>query len=226
MKLACLPLLCLPLFALADAERLPYTCDNGSRIEISFSTPAEGRPQATLHFADSQLVLPQVPAASGVSYKQDGIGLHTKDEQAIFEDGKGNMRRCQLGQQAPAEPNVAPATSSFIDIQGSVTYLARIALPPDAVLTLRVQDRSRNGKSILTLSEQSIELNGLQVPVPFQITIDRDLLGKKSRPFITARIERKGKLLFIEDKVYPALPDGQPEAGEIRLKPAGKALKK
>ncbi len=225
MKPACLPLLCLPLFALADTERLPYTCDNGSRIEISFSTPAEGRPQATLHFADSQLVLPQVPSASGVSYKQDGIGLHTKGEQAIFEDGKGNMRRCQSGQHAPAGTNAA-TTSSFIDIQGSVTYLVRMALPPDAVLTLRVQDRSPNGKSVLTLSEQSIELNGLQVPIPFQITIDRDLLGKQSRPFITARIERKGKLLFIEDKLYPALPEGQPQAGEIRLKPAGKALKK
>ena len=222
MKRCLLPLLCLPLLALADGERLPYTCDNGSRIDISFSTPVDGRPSASLHFADTSITLPQVPAASGAAYRQDGIGLHTKDDEAIFEDGKGNLRHCLRGEKPPASAASTAATSSFIDITGSVSYLVRMALPRDAVLTLRVQDTLRLGAQPRTLAEQSIPLDGQQVPIAFQMLVDRDLLRKKARLTVSARIERAGKVLFVHDKVYPAQTDGQALPLEITLKPAGK----
>ena len=222
MKFHHLPFLLLPLIAQAEGEKIPYTCDNGSRIEISFVTPADGRPQATLHFSDATLVLPQVPAASGNSYKQEGIGLHTKDDEAIFEDGKGNLRHCLRGEKPPASAASTAATSSFIDITGSVSYLVRMALPRDAVLTLRVQDPLRPGVQARTLAEQSIPLDGQQVPIAFQMLVDRDLLRKKARLTVSARIERPGKVLFINDKVYPATTDGQGLPLEITLKPAGK----
>ena len=74
MKTATLLLLSL-LFALPAqaAERQPYTCDNGSRLDISFAEDAEGRPQATLHFADEAMILPQVPAASGALYRKGRV---------------------------------------------------------------------------------------------------------------------------------------------------------
>jgi putative lipoprotein len=221
MKLFSLALLCLPLLVQAEGERLPYTCDNGSRIDISFSTSSDGRPQATLHFADSQLVLPQVPSASGNAFKQDEIALYTKDEQAIFEDGKGNIRRCQLGQEMPTSSAPA-ASSSFIDITGEITYPPGSQLPTNAQLILRVQDKARRGKSFLTLAEQRIDLRGQIMPIAFQITIDRDLLRKNAQPFVTAVVESKGKRLFIEDKHYAALHDQQPRPLSIMLKASGK----
>lgn len=223
--LLALGLTLLPLSALADGERLLYTCDNGSRIEISFSAADDGRPQATLHFADEAVTLPQVPAASGALYRNDVIRLHTKDGDAIFEDDKGNVRRCTRGTMAslgaPARAVAsAPATaSSFIDIPGSVSYPVRMALPPDAVLIVRVQDVSRADAPARTLAEQRIELAGQQVPIPFQTTVDRDLVGKKARLIVAARIEHAGKLLFISERRYPALIDGQPKRVEILMKP-------
>ena len=223
MKFHHLPFLLLPLIAQAEGEKIPYTCDNGSRIDISFLTPADGRPQATLHFSDAVLVLPQVPAATGSSYKQDGIGLHTKDDEAIFEDGKGNLRHCQRGEKPPAGAQSTAAASSFIDITGSVSYpVVHKALPRDAVLTLRVQDTVRPGAAARTLAEQSIGLDGQQGPIAFQMLVDRDLLRKKARLTVSARIERAGKVLFVHDKVYPAQTDGQALPLEITLKPAGK----
>ncbi|HXE40453.1 MAG TPA: YbaY family lipoprotein [Azonexus sp.] len=219
MKLKYLPLLLLPLTALADGERLTYRCDNDSRIDLSFATGSEGRPQATLHFADGDLTLPQVPSASGALYRADDIRLHTRDNEAIFEDGKGNVRRCTQGATPPAQAAATPpAASSFLDITGSVSYRQRMALPPDAILVVRVQDTARAGARARTLAEQRIELGGRQVPVAFSTTIDRDLIGKSARITVSARVERRGKLLFVSDKPYPALRNGEPNPVDIQLK--------
>ncbi len=226
MKIATLLIFPL-LFALpvhAAAERQPYTCDNGSRLDISFTEDAEGRPQATLHFADEAMILPQVPAASGALYRQGDIRLHTRGDEAFFEDARNNQRRCTRGTVPPATPKAAqPATSSFVEIGGSVSYVARIALPPDAILIIRVLDTARGGAPARVLVEQRYELNGAQVPIPFAATIDRDLIGKKARLSVSARIEQGGKLRFFSDKAYPPLKDGQPVPVDIILKPAGKA---
>src|SRR5574343_847889 len=107
----------LPLCAIAAEERTPYACNNGSRLDISYSADADGRPQATLHFADEAVVLPQVPAASGSLYRNGDIRLHTKGDDAVFEDGKGNLRRCSRGAAPPRPvPAAQPAaSSSFVD---------------------------------------------------------------------------------------------------------------
>lgn len=221
MKRYALPLLLIPFCAIANDEKIAYTCadgsSNGSRIDISFLADMSGRPQATLHFADEAITLPQVPAASGALYRSGEIRLHTKGDDAIIEDGKGNLRRCLLGDKPPATSQAAPQTaaaSSFIDINGTVSYLSRIALPPGAILSVRIQAGKR------TLVEQSYELNGAQVPIPFSATVDRDLIGKKARLTIAAKISVGGKVRFLSEQVTPAMQNGLPQAVEILLKPA------
>lgn len=218
--LLALPLVLLfPLSAFAGDERLAYTCDNGSHMDISFSADISGRPSATLHFADAAVVLPQVPAASGALYRSGDIRLATKGDDAIFEDGKNNLRRCSRGSVAPVMPQAAAqpaATSSFIDIAGRVSYLARIALPPNAILKIRIQSGQR------TLADQRYELNGAQVPIPFSATVDRDLIGKKASATVSARIEAGGKLLFASANPTPATKNGQPIPVNIVLKPASR----
>ena len=217
-----LPLLSLFFCAVvhAEVERIPYTCDDGSRFEAAFSTDTDGRPQASLQFAGRPLTLPQVPAASGALYRGEGVALHTKEDGALFDDGQGKLRRCTRSEAAPAPITSRPpaAPGSFVDITGSVAYRARIALPPDAVLVIRIQDTSRADAPAFTLAEQRIELAGLQVPIPFKMTVDRDLLRKNARITVAARIQRGSTLLFINDTSYPALIDGQPRHVEMVLK--------
>lgn len=224
-----LPLVLLPCIAsapLAEEARIPFTCDNGSLIEIAFPATADGRPQAVVHFADEAVWLPRVPAATGATYRQDGLVLHLQDDDAMLEDGKGNRRQCRRGHVGPATPQAAAPAGSFVDIAGSVTYPLRIALPPDAVLTVLIQDRPQAGGPRRTLAEQSIALTGRQVPIAFDLTVDRDLLGKTPRLTVSARIERAGKLLFVSDKHYPATPDRPAEALVINLRPASVSQKK
>jgi len=217
-------LLLLSLFfcavAHAQVERVPYACDDGSRLAAAFSTDNDGRPQATLFMGDREFTLPLVPAASGALYRDGDLRFHTKGDDAVFEDGRNPMRRCTRGEAAPppaaAKPPSAP--SSFVEITGSVAFPARGALPAGALLVIRVQDTSRADAPAFTLAEQRIELAGLQVPIPFRMTVDRDLLRKNARITVAARIQRGGNLLFINDTGYPALIDGQPRHVEMVLK--------
>jgi putative lipoprotein len=156
-----------------------YRCDDGSSLDVLFSTAADGRNQAMLTLGETTLTLPQVPAASGALYRANDIRLHTKGDEALFEDAKGKVRHCKQGDTPPATATpTKPLISSFIDISGNVSYLQRIALPPDAVLIVRIQDVSRAGAPARILAEQRIELAGRQVPIAFQTTVDRDLIGK------------------------------------------------
>lgn len=219
MKRYALPLLLLPISALATEPAVTYRCDDGSSLDVLFSTAADGRNQAMLTLGETTLTLPQVPAASGALYRANDIRLHTKGDEAMYEDAKGKVRHCKQGETPPATATpTKPLISSFIDISGNVSYLQRIALPPDAVLIVRIQDVSRAGTPARILAEQRIELAGRQVPIAFQTTVDRDLIGKRARITAAARIERGGKLLFISDKSYPAIRNGQAVPVEMTLK--------
>lgn len=218
MKRYALPLLLLPISALATEPAVTYRCDDGS-LDVLFSTAADGRNQAMLTLGETTLTLPQVPAASGALYRANDIRLHTKGDEALFEDAKGKVRHCKQGDTPPATATpTKPLISSFIDISGNVSYLQRIALPPDAVLIVRIQDVSRADAPARILAEQRIELAGRQVPISFQATVDRDLIGKRARITAAARIERGGKLLFISDKSYPVIRNGQAVPVEMTLK--------
>lgn len=222
MQRYALPLLLLPLAALANGERLPYFCDNGKRIEISFLTSPDGRPQAILHLADRAITLPQVATASGVLYRADDIRLQRSGDEAMIEDAAGQLQRCRQGSAPPVtQASAKPAASSFLDISGRVFYFSRIALPPDAILIVRIQDSARRGRPARILAEQQIELSGQQVPISFQTTVDRDLIGKKARVTASAHIEHHGKILFASSQSHPALNKGQAINVDMQLQRAG-----
>ena len=225
MKKLLITLALLPSLAFAGEPATTYTCDDGSKMSVAMSADPDGRPLATLNIGGNSQTLALIPSASGTHYRGDGANFYTKGDDAIFDDGKGQMRRCTRGDAPPPLPAQAqpPAVSSFVDIGGSVAYLQRIALPPDAVLIVRVQDTSRADAKARTLAEQTIELAGQQVPINFQLTVDRDLIGKKARLTLAARIERRGKLLFINDQSYPVkLIDGKSHS-EMILRQVGAA---
>lgn len=209
MKLALLTLLFFPLSIVASEQPLRYHCDNGTVLDISFFADSSGRPQATLHFVDQNVTLPSVPSASGALYRAGDVRLHTKGDEAIFDDSRGNLRRCSRQIPPQPTPKADPASSTFIEIRGNVTYRTRLALPPGALLTLVVRDAAR-AKTPSVLIEQQYELNDAQVPIPFSLLVDRDLIGKKSRLTVSARIETGKRLRFVSEKPMVVTAPGEP----------------
>jgi putative lipoprotein len=107
-----------------------------------------------------------------------------------------------------------PATAV---VSGDVTYLQRIALPPDAVVTVRLQDISKMDVPAVLLGEQQIETGGRQVPIPFEVQYDPARIDDRMTYSVSARIRRGDELLWVSDTVHPVITRGAPTSG-IQLK--------
>jgi putative lipoprotein len=102
-------------------------------------------------------------------------------------------------------------------VSGTAAYRERIALPPGAVLIVRLVDVSRADAPATVLAEQRVELAGRQVPIPFEIDYDPAAIDARYVYAVQARIEIAERLLFITDRQYPVLTRGAPDHVELML---------
>lgn len=110
--------------------------------------------------------------------------------------------------------------SDMATVSGVVIHLERRALPPEAVVTVRLQDISRADAPAILLGEQRIALDGRQVPVPFEISYDPAAIDERMSYAVSARIELGDQLLMISDTVHPVITRGAPTTDvEIRVVP-------
>src|SRR5262245_18506627 len=121
------------------------------------------------------------------------------------------------GQQSD-KGGAAPVTAT---VSGTVTYLQRVALTPDAIVLVRLEDVTPANPSAQLIGEQDIVTSGRQVPIPFEIRYDTKLIDPSHIYAVSARIEQGGEqLLFVTDKPVPVITHGNPDRVEIVVKPA------
>ncbi len=106
-------------------------------------------------------------------------------------------------------------------VSGTVTYRQRMALPPNAVLTVRLVDVSRADAPSTTIAEQRIETAGKQVPFSFDMAYDPTKIQDRNRYAVQAEIRDGGRLIFVTDTSYPVITQGSPKTVEITLVPVG-----
>jgi len=108
-------------------------------------------------------------------------------------------------------------------VTGTVTYLQRIALPPEAVLTVRIEDVSKADAPAEAVGEQVIKTEGAQVPIAFAVSYEPGKIIENHRYSLRVRIEDgAGRLLFINDTNVPVITNGNPtEDIEVILVQAG-----
>jgi len=102
-------------------------------------------------------------------------------------------------------------------IQGSVTYLERIALPPNAQLEIVLADVSLADAPYQAISEKKIKPVG-QVPIQFELNYDPKKIITNHTYAVMARITDDGRLLFINDQSYQVITRGRPNTLEMVLK--------
>jgi putative lipoprotein len=113
------------------------------------------------------------------------------------------------------------AATASAAVTGTVTYLQRIALTPDAIVLVRLEDVSPANASAQLIGEQDIVTSGRQVPIPFEIRYDPKAIDPSHSYAVSVRIEQGGeRLLFVTDKPYPVITRGNPAKVEIVVKPA------
>jgi uncharacterized lipoprotein YbaY len=103
-------------------------------------------------------------------------------------------------------------------VSGTVFYLQRIALPPDASVEVKLVDISKQDVPVVTIAEQKITNPG-QVPIPFELRYDPAKIDPRMTYAVQARIDQGGKLLFISTQVFPVITRGNPKHVEVKVEP-------
>ena len=100
-----------------------------------------------------------------------------------------------------------PSSADVVTVSGEATYRERIALPPQAVMSVRIEDVSRADAPATVLAEEIMPTNGRQVPLPFSVEVPREALQGAVRTTARVRIEDgSGQLLWITDTNTPVTP--------------------
>jgi putative lipoprotein len=119
----------------------------------------------------------------------------------------------------------APATKAAVaaetTVKGQVTYLERIALPADAVVTVQLQDVTKADAPAVVVAEQAIKPEGKAPPYAFSIPYDANKINAKGVYAVSVKIEYGGKLQYINTSRVPVITNGAPvDAGTIVLSKA------
>lgn len=112
--------------------------------------------------------------------------------------------------------NGVPLTE-YATVTGTVFYLPRIALPPNAVIAIELVDVSRADAPAIILASQQIASQGRQVPFPFQLIYDPKQIDSRLVYAVQARITVDGALRFITTSQVPVITSGNPSEVEVRV---------
>jgi uncharacterized lipoprotein YbaY len=107
-------------------------------------------------------------------------------------------------------------------VVGTITYLQRVALPPDAVIEVRLLDVSRADVPALTIAETMFRLSERQVPIEFALEYDPRRIDKRHRYTIQARIIQSNRPRFISARPYPVITGGHPNTVNVIVVPTGR----
>ncbi|MEO8464343.1 MAG: YbaY family lipoprotein [Gammaproteobacteria bacterium] len=81
-------------------------------------------------------------------------------------------------------------------LSGTVTYREKVALPPDAKVEVRLEE-STQGTPPVTVAMQIFDSAGRQVPIPFTLEVNRDVLKGERMYALAATIRsQSGEVLY------------------------------
>lgn len=104
-------------------------------------------------------------------------------------------------------------------LTGNVIYLERIAMAPDAVITVELQDASAG--TVAVIAAQDINAEGRQVPIPFELPYDATRIDPAGTYLLSARIAQGGQTTFASQTGVPVLTNGAPTSNvEVMVSPA------
>jgi putative lipoprotein len=115
-----------------------------------------------------------------------------------------------LGWAQAGEPGV---------VTGTVAYLQRSALPPDAIVHVQLQDVSAQDKPARIVAEAKIPTEGKQVPIAFRIPYAATDIDPAHRYVVRATISVGGKMIFTSTTAYPVITGGASTEVAIMVQP-------
>jgi putative lipoprotein len=193
-------------------KRLDYTCADGQKLVVYLHDQT-----VKVRYKDNNYLMKQTRSADGGRYSDGKVVWWSKGNGGFLqednEDGNGAMivKDCKLDTPMNGEDGRGTVT-------GTVSYLQRMALPPNAIIVVQLQDTSLADAAAKLLAEDRISLGDRQVPVSFLLKYDASKIDEKHPYAVSARILVNGQLRFINDKSYPVLTRGNKNQVDLILK--------
>jgi putative lipoprotein len=128
------------------------------------------------------------------------------------------MGICVQTQTMRAEGEAAEGT-----ITGTLTYLQRIALPADAIVTISLLDVSFADRRTKLVTEQKFPTAGKQVPIPFSLSYKTAEIDPARMYILRATISSGGRLLFASNMSNRVLTRGAGSKLDLTLQQVGAA---
>jgi putative lipoprotein len=110
--------------------------------------------------------------------------------------------------------------TSCAAVTGTVTYRQRSALPPNAVVEVKLLDVSLQDVPAVVLAKQTIATKGRQVPIPFQLAYKATLIKPEHIYTVQAQILVDGQLWFTNASAYRVITQNHPTTIEVVVQPA------
>ena len=193
-------------------KRFDYACEGNAKLTVFLREQT-----AKVIYKERMYLMKQTPSADGNRYSDGRFVWWGKGNGGFLQedkpDGNGAMvvKDCKLAESVKKNPGT---------VSGTVTYLQRVALPPTAVIEVKLQDVSRADAPATVIAEQKITAEGKQVPIPFELKFDPAKIDPKLRYTVSARIMVGDQLRFTSDTARPVLADGNSASDvEIVVKP-------
>jgi len=192
--------------------RRAYLSDGAARIVMLIEMNAAGL-KLNEHICNRK----QVEAASVTEYAEGRVLWSSDGDDGLPEEdtvaGQPQMLApgCHLQN---VNPPVAPAAGR---ITGTVNLPQRVALPPDAVVLVRLQDVFLPDAPSPFLAEYKTTVGRRRVPIPFTLKFDPAKIDPKHPYAVEASILVHNQLRFTNDTAYLVLTEGRPAKIDMLL---------
>jgi len=119
--------------------------------------------------------------------------------------------------KAGKESAVPDAAVSIMTVKGTLTYRARIALPPNGIAVVEIRDLTRTDSPIV--AELRRDLMGRQVPIPFELSVERARLEPGRAYRLRGAILSGGRPIWVSDPVAIDPAKAAVDIGAVNLAP-------
>jgi uncharacterized lipoprotein YbaY/heat shock protein HslJ len=210
-----------------------YTSDGAGSIEIGqlaatmmACVAPEGVMEQEMQF------LAALPLATVYTIDGSTLGLRDADgalqvqaeKAAAAASGEAAASEAAAGEAAGAAATTSPGgMAGMATVTGTVYYLQRMALPPDAMIEVSIHNKqwADAPPEMTLLAQTAFTADGKQVPLPYTVAYSPEDVMEGALYSIGATIRNgSGRLLFVSTTAIPVITLGNPTQDiEILLSP-------
>jgi len=206
--------------AAAKWQRFDYTCENSAKIVVMTHDSS-----AKVYYQEHLYLMKETPAVDGTRYSDGKFVWWSKDDTGFLQEEDTSIGEGQKIAKDCYRVAAQAEAARYSTVTGTLTYLVRMALPPQAVVQVQLLDLTR-GETAATpgalVAEEKFPLGSQQPPVAFTIKVDSAKIDPKHTYGVSARISLLGQPRFVTKEPYKVLTQGNLTKADMVLLPAGR----